>query len=139
KDGDHALMMMDKLLSLAENANGSEDGGVYRNMFDAHPPFQIDGNFGGAAGLAEMLLQSQNGTLDILPALPSGLPNGKIKGLKTRGAFTVNLSWSNGMLEHLEITPAITEECTINYSGKTLTFNAEKGKTYRFNKELEKK
>nr|WP_294895271.1 glycoside hydrolase N-terminal domain-containing protein [uncultured Pedobacter sp.] len=139
KDGNHALMMMDKLLSPAENGNASERGGVYRNMFDAHPPFQIDGNFGGAAGLAEMLLQSQNGSLDILPALPSGLPNGEVKGMKARGAYTIAMKWNDGILAHLEIRPAITEKCTINYKGKTTTFLAKAGKNYRFNKELQKK
>lgn len=139
KDGNHALLMMDKLLSPAEGANGSENGGVYRNLFDAHPPFQIDGNFGGAAGLAEMLLQSHNGSLDILPALPSGLPNGEIKGLKARGAYTIDLKWSNGTLELLKVKPSVDENCTINYKGKTITFLAKAGKTYRFNKELEEK
>lgn len=140
KDGDHALMMMDELLSPAEgDGDAREKGGVYRNMFDAHPPFQIDGNFGGAAGLAEMLLQSQNGTLDILPALPTGLPNGEIEGLKARGAYTVAMKWKNGTLEYLEVTPEITGDCTINYKDKTITFLAKKGKTYRFNEALEQK
>ncbi|MFC5283532.1 glycosyl hydrolase family 95 catalytic domain-containing protein [Pedobacter alpinus] len=139
KDGDHALMMMDKLLSPAEGGDGSERGGVYRNLFDAHPPFQIDGNFGGAAGLAEMLLQSHNGTLDILTALPSGLPNGEIKGLKARGAYTVAIKWSDGMLEQLEIKPQYAGNCTVNYQGKTISFLAKAGKTYQFNQQLENK
>lgn len=137
KDGDHALFMMDKLLGSAEDAATGEKGGVYRNLFDAHPPFQIDGNFGGAAGIAEMILQSQNGILEILPALPKGLPNGEIKGLCTRGAYQVDLKWKNGILEDLTLTPSISGKCELSYQGKRISFDAQKGKLYHFNHQLQ--
>ncbi|WP_442795882.1 glycosyl hydrolase family 95 catalytic domain-containing protein [Pelobium manganitolerans] len=136
-DGDHALLMMDKLLTPAEGENEKEKGGVYRNMFDAHPPFQIDGNFGGAAGLAEMVLQSQNGSLDILPALPSALLNGEMRGLKARGGYTVDISWENGKLAKLTVKSKITQTCRINYQGTNKTFTAKAGKTYRFGAQLQ--
>lgn len=136
KDGDHALLMMDKLLNPAENASGAESGGVYRNLFDAHPPFQIDGNFGGAAGLAEMVVQSQNGVLEILPALPKGLPNGEIKGLRARGAYELDLKWKDGVLEYLIVKPQNSGNCELSYQGKNINFEALKGKKYQFNAQL---
>jgi alpha-L-fucosidase 2 len=139
KDGDHALMMMDKLLQPADDAATGEKGGVYRNLFDAHPPFQIDGNFGGAAGLAEMLLQSQNGVLEILPALPKGIPNGEVKGLCARGAYLVDLNWKNGLLEDLTIKPSLSGKCEVSYLGKLISFDAQKGQLYHFNHQLEQK
>ncbi|HWJ28145.1 MAG TPA: hypothetical protein VNS32_16495, partial [Flavisolibacter sp.] len=132
RDGDHALLMMDKLLSPAEGASGSERGGVYHNMFDAHPPFQIDGNFGGAAGLLEMLVQSQGKGIELLPALPTSLPNGTISGLCARGGFVINMQWEKGILKQAEILSKNGNDCLLYYGNKEVKLKTQKDKVYRF-------
>lgn len=130
KDGDHALIMLKLLLNPAEGPNGSERGGVYSNMFDAHPPFQIDGNFGGSAGVAEMLLQSHQGYLELFPALPSALPTGEVTGLCARGGFETDLKWSNGNFEKIIILSRNGGICKVRYKGQKLEFPTQKGKRY---------
>jgi len=134
KDGDHTFNMIKLLISPAEK-NGA---GSYPNLFDAHPPFQIDGNFGGAAGIAEMLLQSHTKYIDLLPALPTALPVGEVKGLCARGGFVVNLKWQNGKLQEAVIVSNAGKDCLIRYNGKVISLKTEKGKTYKFNGELKR-
>lgn len=136
RDGNHALRILENLLSPAETGTGSERGGVYHNMFDAHPPFQIDGNFGGAAGMAEMLLQSHTGTLDLLPALPTAWPSGEVRGLHARGGFVLNLRWQAGKLTEVEIKAEAGRPCELRYGDKKLSLPTKPGTTYKLNGEL---
>jgi alpha-L-fucosidase 2 len=130
KDGDHTLLMINKLLEPAMSESGHEKGGVYANLFDAHPPFQIDGNFGGAAGISEMLIQSHLGYIELLPALPSLLPSGEIKGVCARGAFDLTISWNDGKLKQVEILSKAGKECTLKYKDKEIRFGTRKGQRY---------
>ncbi|WP_342648367.1 glycoside hydrolase N-terminal domain-containing protein [Mucilaginibacter sp. CSA2-8R] len=135
-DGNHAYLMLTKLLSPADAVPNHEKGGVYHNLFDAHPPFQIDGNFGGAAGVAEMLIQSQGKDIDLLPALPSALPNGDVRGICARGGFTLDIKWQNGQLQQVKVTSTAGDQCVLKYKDKVVNFPTQKGKAYTFNAQL---
>ncbi|MCK4747163.1 MAG: glycoside hydrolase family 95 protein, partial [Bacteroidales bacterium] len=106
------------------------------NLFDSHPPFQIDGNFGGTAGIAEMLLQSHNNTIQILPALPDQWQDGFVEGLKARGNFTVDIYWSKGELTKLSVKSCSGGLCNIRYNNKTIRIETDKDKSYRFDNDL---
>jgi alpha-L-fucosidase 2 len=141
-DGNRAYKLYRELLKYvprdgAENINYGGGGGTYPNLFDAHPPFQIDGNFGGAAGVIEMLMQSNENEIILLPALPDAWPSGSISGICARGGFEVSIKWKDGKLNGVEVLSKTGNNCTLFYQGKKVSFETEKGSTYKLNTMLE--
>ncbi len=132
EDGEHAYNLVKLLVSPVNNY-----GRLYDNLWDAHPPFQIDGNFGFTSGVAEMLLQSHDDEIKLIPALPSQWNTGHANGLCARGGFTVNQEWANGALVSAEIYSKNGNLCTVSYQGETVSFQTEKGKTYLLSSDLE--
>ncbi|MHC2990658.1 alpha-L-fucosidase [Pontibacter sp. HJ8] len=132
RNGDRAHQLYRLILKPAGGASNAESfaggSGSYANLLDAHPPFQLDGNMGATAGIAEMLLQSQTQTIELLPALPSAWKTGEISGLRARGGYTVGMQWADGRLLQVSIVADSTGECTLAYQGKQLTIPVTAGK-----------
>jgi alpha-L-fucosidase 2 len=149
-DGDHAYRILQNLITPASDKPAR--AGLFPNLFDAHPPFQIDGNFGVTAGIAEMLLQShdpyatatsltpvQSGEaafIHLLPALPSAFPSGKVTGLRARGGIGVDIEWKDGKLVKATLTPSAAKPVKVRYAGKEKEFQAKAGQTYTFGPSL---
>lgn len=133
KDGDRAYKLFRRLLR-PTGQQGTEmmsGGGSYSNLLCAHPPFQLDGNMGGCAGIAELLVQSHTGVIELLPALPSDWKDGSVKGLKARGGFEVNIEWNEGKLIQAEIVGNEGATGTFKYDGKSKEYTIPKGGAFK--------
>ncbi len=142
-DGDHAHKVLQGLLTLTGSSlTDYRGGGVYPNLFDAHPPFQIDGNFGAANGICEMLVQSHRRTKDgtrlieLLPALPHAWPNGELTGVRTRSGFQVDLRWSAGRLANCRVRSLLGKPAVLKYGDQETKLTLAAGEVANFDEQL---
>jgi alpha-L-fucosidase 2 len=138
-DGNRAHLLLSMLLSpvgsLAKEGV-TFAGGSYENLFDAHPPFQIDGNFGATAGVGEMLIQSSDGIVQLLPALPDAWSEGHVKGLRGRGGFELDIAWKEGKLSAATLRSKLGGTCQVRYGKKVLQLKTKPGGSYSIGKRL---
>ncbi len=126
-DGDHAYTMLSNQLTPQR---------TLPNMFDTHPPFQIDGNFGATSGISEMLLQSHTGVINLLPALPSAWKKGHVKGLRARGGFELDMTWAEGQLSRVAVKSLAGKSCRIQYQDRIKELTIEKGDSVYLDSDL---
>jgi len=128
-DGDRTLSIINHLFHPSR---------TYPNMFDAHPPFQIDGNFGGTSGIAEMLMQSEGGEIELLPALPTAWASGHVSGLRARGGFELDIAWADHKLTSAKITSTSGQKAVVRYGDKTTEIQLKSGKSVQLKADLQK-
>lgn len=140
KDGNHAFKILSNMFTLIDPTVGfgrprmaggqrPKMGRTYPNLFDAHPPYQIDGNFGATAGIAEMLLQSQNGYIELLPALPDAWPQGSVRGFRARGGFIVDFAWDGGRLTSASVKSQVGGPLHVKVGNRTFDYDTKAGET----------
>ncbi|MCL3781051.1 glycoside hydrolase family 95 protein [Prolixibacteraceae bacterium JC049] len=126
KNGNHAHKMLKELIdpiNYKDRSRFHDCGGSYQNLLCSHPPFQLDGNMGGLAGMTEMLVQSHEGVIEVLPALPAAWSQGEVKGLKTRGGFELNIKWNNHQLTALQVKASKVGVCPLKINGEVRKLN----------------